>query len=143
MASSEHDIPVQLHVFGLPRRPGTARVRERDSGERTARALKGAGVCVLLAVVSVFLPIAHFVLVPSFLLAAPVVAWRRLGERASLVGLTGTCPRCEAERTFDVKGPFGRDVKTSCPVCSFAIDVETEAGTAAAGAADGDQERAG
>jgi hypothetical protein len=124
MPSVERDVPVRLHVFGLPRMPGVALVRERDPGERTTRALKAAGICVGLAALSVFLPIAHFVLVPGFLLAAPIFAIRRLRERASIVALRGTCPRCQAERTFEAKGAFGPSLRTSCPVCSFAIDVE-------------------
>lgn len=132
MASSERDVPVELHIFGLSRQAGT--VRERDPAERTARALKAAGVCVALAAVSILLPIAHFVLVPGFLVAAPIVALRRLREGASIVGLTGTCPRCDEERSFEAKGAFKPGIRTSCPVCSFAIGVEA-AGSAGAGAA--------
>lgn len=125
MASIEHDVAVQLHIFGMPRRDGTARIRTRDAAERSGRALRAAGACVLLAAVSVLLPIAHFVLVPGFLLAAPIFATRRLRERASIIALTGTCPRCDAPRTFEAKGRFGGSMRTTCATCSFAIDVET------------------
>jgi hypothetical protein len=127
LASIERDVPVQLHVFGLPRAPGMARVREHDSAERAARALKAAGICLGLAALSVFLPIAHFILVPGFLIAAPVFAVRRLGRRASIIALRGTCPRCREERVFEARGAFGPvlHLQTTCPVCSFAIDVET------------------
>ncbi len=125
MASIEHEVPVRLHIFGLPRQDGTARVRTRDAAERGGRALRVAGVCVLLAAVCVFLPIAHFVLVPGFLIAAPIFALRRLREHASIVALTGACPRCVEPRTFEVMGPFGKNVRTTCATCSFAIDVET------------------
>ena len=104
--------------------PGTARLREHDPGERAARALKAAGLCLGLAALSVFLPIAHFVLVPGFLIAAPIFAFRRLRQRASIVSLGGTCPRCGEARTFEAKGALGPGFKTTCPVCSFAIDVE-------------------
>lgn len=132
MASTERDVPVRFHVFGMERTYGIARVRERDPGERSARALRTAGIFLGLAVLSVFIPIAHFVLVPSFLLAAGVFAFRRLRERASVVRLTGVCPRCRQERTFEATGPFKPAMKTTCPVCSFAIDVDaTQAGEAA------------
>ena len=127
MASIENDVPVRLYIFGLPRQEGTARVRTRDAGERTGRAVRAAGVCLGLAALSVLLPIAHFVLVPAFLIAAPILAVRRLRESASIVALTGTCPRCVEPRTFEAKGPFGPDLRTTCAVCSFAIEVETEA----------------
>ncbi len=126
MASIEHDVPVRLHIFGMPRQDGTARVRTRDAAERGGRALRAAGMCVVLAALSVLLPIAHFVLVPGFLIAAPIFALRRLREHASIVALTGTCPRCVEPRRFEAKGPFGKDVRTTCATCSFAIEVETE-----------------
>ena len=126
MASTERDVPVTLHVFGLPDTAGVARVRERDSGDRAVRALQGGGALFGLAVLSVFIPIAHFVLVPGFLVAAGVLALRRLGERTSIVGLTGTCPRCREPRTFDAKGRFRNETRTTCPVCSNAVDVEAK-----------------
>jgi hypothetical protein len=128
MASTERDVPVRFHVFGMERTYGVARVRERDPGERGARALKAAGICLGFAVLSVFIPIAHFVLVPSFLLAGVFFAFRRLRERASLVKLTGVCPRCREERTFEASGAFLPAMKTTCPVCSFSIDVDAGAG---------------
>jgi hypothetical protein len=134
MASNEHDVAVQLHAFGLPRTPGTARVRDHDHGERVARALRAAGLCLGLAALSVFLPIAHFVLVPAFLLAAPIFALRRLHTRASIVGLEGICPRCNENRTFEAKGTFRPGLQATCPVCSFTLDVETDGAGAAAGA---------
>jgi hypothetical protein len=124
MASSERDVPVRLHVFGLPHTPGVARVRERDPGERARRALQAAAIGVGLAAVSVLLPIAHVVLVPGFLIATPFFVVRRLRERASVVALSGECPRCHAMPAYEVQGALRAGLKTSCPACSFAIDVE-------------------
>jgi hypothetical protein len=45
MPSIERSVPVRLHVFGLPRQSAVARVRERDAGERAARAAMAAGTC--------------------------------------------------------------------------------------------------
>ena len=132
MASSEHDVPVRLSIFGMPPREGVARVRRRDAGERTARALRAAGLFLGLAILSVFLPIAHFVLVPGFLLAAPFFAVRRLREHDSIVALRGTCPRCVEPRTFEAGGAMRDHLRPTCPVCSFAIDVEPAAAAAQA-----------
>jgi len=128
MASTERDVSVELHVFGLAATRGIALANPRDPGERTVRALKGGGALFGLALLSIFIPIAHFVLVPGFLIAAVVFALSRMREDASIVALSGTCPRCQEERTFDAKGPFRPETKTTCPVCSFAIDVEVKAG---------------
>ena len=127
MASLERDVPVQLHIFGMPPAPGTVRVREHDHAERVTRAARAAGICLILAAVSVFVPIAHFVLVPGFLIAAPIFALGRLRGRASLVALRGTCPRCREERDFEARGAFRPGIRVSCPMCSFAIDVEFDA----------------
>ena len=128
MASLERDVPVQLHIFGMPAAPGTARVREHDHAERVTRAARAAGICLILAAVSVFLPIAHFVLVPGFVIAAPIFALKRLRGRASLAALRGTCPRCHEERDFEARGAFRPGIQVTCPVCSFTMSVEFEAG---------------
>src|SRR2546430_9100307 len=46
---------------------GTVTIREFNRDERVRRALAGLGKWWGVAIVSVFIPVAHFVLVPSFL----------------------------------------------------------------------------
>ena len=64
-----------------------------------------------------FIPIAHFVLVPTFLLCGIALAVLRLREGRRLVGLRGVCPRCGAEQEFQASGRFDRERDVVCPRC--------------------------
>ena len=49
-----------------------------------------------LALVSVIIPLAHFVLVPAFLLAGPVGAWIISTQVSAVLGGESVCPDCGA-----------------------------------------------
>ena len=86
-------------------------------GRRVGRAVAGFGLFLLLAVVSVFIPAAHFLLVPGFLITAFVVLAVRLGQRAVVVGAKGTCPDCGAEQDLDLPRSWRLPVDTACRSC--------------------------
>jgi hypothetical protein len=70
---------------------------ELSNGQRAARAAKTLMACWALAVGSVLIPMAHFVLVPGFLIAGPLLAANRYGQRATVLGGAGQCPTCDNE----------------------------------------------
>jgi len=109
--------PGTLHLFGFPDVPARVTVERHDSGERTRRALKALGACWGLALVSVIVPIAHFLLVPGFFVLGIVLALQRGREGASVRAVEGHCPRCNAERTFIASGALRSEMKAQCPVC--------------------------
>src|SRR5258708_5675775 len=109
--------PGTLHLFGFPDVPARVTVARHEAGDRTRRALKALGACWGLAVVSVIVPIAHFVLVPGFLALGVVLATRRARETASVRAVEGHCPRCNADRSFIASGPLRPGMKVQCPVC--------------------------
>jgi hypothetical protein len=65
-----------------------------DKPARMRRAVFGLVACWLLAVVSILAPVAHFVLVPGFAIAGPVIAWLRMGQESIIVGAIVDCPAC-------------------------------------------------
>jgi hypothetical protein len=65
----------------------------------------------------VFIPVAHFVLVPAFLLAGLGVALRRAREDRRLILLRGACPRCGAAQEFHPGGRFADGRSFDCPKC--------------------------
>ncbi len=65
--------------------------------QRAARAFKSLGIFWGLAVVTLFIPIAHFVLVPGFFIAGPIVAYRRYGVTETVDKVEGECPTCHEE----------------------------------------------
>jgi len=73
-----------------------------DRSARLRRALKGLAGFWGAMVVSVFLPVAHFVLVPSFLFIGIWQFLRRLKQSEQLRGAHGRCPDCGAEQDFEL-----------------------------------------
>lgn len=73
-----------------------------DRGQRMRRAVKGLAGFWAAMVVSVFLPVAHFVLVPSFFIAGIWQFLRRLKTSEVVGGARGRCPDCGAEQDFEL-----------------------------------------
>ena len=74
--------------------PGELSVLRYSGHERRMRALKRWGLCWLLAVLSLPIFGAHWFLVPGFLIAGPILAYRRYRQHSISVKVTGMCPRC-------------------------------------------------
>ena len=66
------------------------------------RAVKGLAGFWGAMVVSVFIPVAHFVLVPSFFLVGIWQGVRRLKTAELVRGAHGRCPDCGAEQDFEL-----------------------------------------
>ncbi len=111
------DVPASLTAFGASPTRARATIVVQGAGRRVARALAGLGACWGLALASVFIPVAHFVLVPTFAVAGVVVAALRLREDRRLVRVSGTCPRCGTEQEFGAGGRFRNDRALDCPRC--------------------------
>ena len=60
------DVRALLTAFGAAPTRARATIVVQGAGRRMARALAGLGACWGPAVVSIFVPVAHFVLVPTF-----------------------------------------------------------------------------
>ena len=72
----------------------TAHVLDHAHPDRVRRALLGLAACWGAAIAALFLPVLHFVLVPSLLLAGPLLAFARLGEKRTVTRIAGPCPAC-------------------------------------------------
>ncbi|MBC7370861.1 MAG: hypothetical protein H7326_04805 [Bdellovibrionaceae bacterium] len=68
--------------------------------DKTRRALQRFFGFVALAAVSILAPVAHFFLVPAFLIAAPFVAYKAFREDVVLEGTELTCPECNKTSKF-------------------------------------------
>ena len=73
---------------------GEVRVQRWTFVNRLARAAKTLGVLWGLAIVSVIVPVAHFLLVPGLLVAGCIVAFTVARQRSTVLGGEGTCPAC-------------------------------------------------
>lgn len=69
-----------------------------------------------IAALTVLIPIAHFVLVPLFLVAGPVAASIVYKQHATVLGGSGVCPKCNRE--FEIVAAKDRwPLKDLCSAC--------------------------
>jgi len=121
---TEQQRPVSITAFGATPAPGTATIVEQTPGERTLRTLSGIGMFWALALGGLFIPVAHFVLVPAFLIAGIVMGIKRSREDRRLLAVSGACPRCGIEQRFRVGGRFFDGRAFGCPRCHNNLRVE-------------------
>ena len=113
----ETEVPARLVAFGHEPSAVTAIVVVQPPGARLARVLAGLGLFWGVALLCVFIPVAHFILVPTFLLTGIAVAIKRAREDRRLILLRGACPRCGAAQEFRPGGRFADGRSLDCPRC--------------------------
>jgi hypothetical protein len=115
------DAPIRDHAAALeyPGRADAAasvRVRHHDRPGRTVRAARTLAACWGLAIAAVFLPVLHFVL-PALLLLGPALAWSRLHEAHTLLGVRGACPACALALHLKLGQPWRERTILRCDGC--------------------------
>ncbi len=98
-------------------------IEELDGPQRVRRAVRVLGGWWVAAAVCVFVPLAHFVLVPLCLLGGLVAAAVRLNARTRLAGAEGTCPDCGARQPLDLPRALRFPLDIACRDCHRAIRV--------------------
>ena len=109
--------PVLLRGYHGQPTSGSVTIREFDRPERVRRALAGLGKWWGVAVLSVFIPVAHFVLVPSFLAYGAWQFFQRLGTVEMASDARGTCPDCGAEQALDLAARWRAPQPVTCHLC--------------------------
>jgi len=74
---------------------GQLHITTYSQQERTTRAIKMLALMWTFAIITVFIPLAHFVLVPGFLIAGPVIAYKRYQTAEHPSNADGECPTCK------------------------------------------------
>ncbi|MDH5544273.1 MAG: hypothetical protein OEZ43_01705 [Gammaproteobacteria bacterium] len=93
------------------------------SADRTKRAVLSLLACWLIAGVTLFIPIAHFFLVPAFLIAGPVLFFLRIKQDDAKEKAEGTCPNCDQAITVALENTDKLPKRTYCPSCDKAIEI--------------------
>ena len=86
--------PVKISANGQEA-DGNVFIQSFSSKERWMRGLKLLGMLWGMALVSIVIPLAHFVLVPGFLIAGIVTALWISSKESIILGGNGTCPSCQ------------------------------------------------
>lgn len=115
--SRQIEAPATLAIFGAAPTRATLTLIPLSLGWRLARALGVLAACWGAAAVSVFIPVAHFLLVPALAIAGPVWGVLRFREHQRLVRVRGVCPRCRRVQDFAPGGTLARQPTVHCPDC--------------------------
>lgn len=98
--------------------------------ERALRAMKVWGLSWLLALASVPIIVAHWVLVPGFFLAGPIWAYKRYRTPSVPDHVSGRCPMKSEEISVPLEASDRLPMWTHCPVCHASLQfVEREQST--------------
>lgn len=109
-------------------RSGVLYVVRYDKNERMRRSLKTLSLFWALAVASVPIVIAHFVLVPGFLIAGPVLALRKFNVETALEKALAACPACDKELSLALEPADVLPKWTYCPLCNAPLQLTLEGG---------------
>ncbi len=105
--------------------PAVLLVTRFDRGQRTRRAVKALGGFWGAMVVSVFIPIAHFLLVPSFFGIGIYQCLRRLRVQEQVRGVHGACPDCGVEQDFELGSRAAFPQSVQCRSCHRGLTLAT------------------
>lgn len=125
MAKNEqasHDFEIRLAAGGKES-AGIAKAHLWSSTESKKRAWRGLGITWGLAVFSVFLPLAHFFLVPGLLFAGPFVFFWLRKQKGRVLDIQAACPFCQktlAAGGFGIEWPL----RVVCGGCSEPVRID-------------------
>jgi len=113
---------------GFSPQPGHGRVTivAFDRVARWRRALRALGQWWGVAILCVFIPVAHFALVPGFFLFAIYQFFQRLSTPAIGRHARGTCPDCGADQEFELAGRWRVPQLVSCRACRRGLRLTIE-----------------
>lgn len=94
-----------------------------DSKARTLRALKRLGLFWLLALASLPIIGAHWILVPGFFIAGPVAAIMAYNTKEMLDKASGVCPECRESIEVKMEPKEELPKWTYCPKCNKSLHI--------------------
>jgi len=106
-----------LRGFSDPPGPGHCTVVSFDRRARSRRALRALGKWWGIALLSVFIPVAHFLLVPSFFLFGIFMSVQNLGTSELAKDARGVCPDCGTEQSLDLAAKWRVPQQVTCRNC--------------------------
>jgi len=115
--------PVTIRDNDNQTRPGVLNTRHFDQGDSLKRALMKLGLFWLLAVGSLPIIFAHWVLVPGFFIAGPFMAYRAYKVKSTPINIQGACPVCEKEVDIKLDAKDELPKWTYCPHCNAPLNI--------------------
>jgi hypothetical protein len=103
--------------------PATVSVKQHGKPDRVRRAARAWAGCWGAAIVAVFLPVLHFVLVPALLVGGPLYAMVMMREKVTVLGADGDCPACGAAQHPRLKSGASASMEFRCESCRRALSL--------------------
>lgn len=119
--AAKQELAIEIQDDNDNKADGTLYFTAYNPADRTTRAITALVVCWVIAAVTLFIPIAHFFLVPAFLIAGPIVAFSRYRQVDSKEKVEGICPRHNGEISVNLENTDQLPKWTYCPECNGAI----------------------
>lgn len=116
-SSLTYEVPASLSAFGAPPQPARVSVQTPTPGQRLTRAARALATFWAVAAGCVFLPVLHFVLVPTFAVIGLVMGAARLRDGQTVTRVHGECPRCGREQDFASGNRLAASWALDCPAC--------------------------
>ena len=104
-----------------PVREGALSFTQFSSGDRMGKALTVLGMCWGAAGITLFIPIAHFVLVPGFLIAGPVLAMMKYKVDRANDSVDVQCPHCDKTVSIKLDPADKLPLYSYCPDCNTSL----------------------
>lgn len=117
------EAPALLRYPGKEPSAAVVSLRRRNRRDRLVAVVKTWAICWLAAVVAVFLPVLHFILVPALFLGGPFYALSMRNEHTTLLRASGPCPACGATVTHEQKRRAVAAVALRCDACGRALEL--------------------
>lgn len=118
-------LPLRVSGYhGTPTR-ATLMVETFDPSQRARRAAKGLAGFWGAMVVSVFIPVAHFVLVPSLFGIGIWQFFRGLRRHERVRGAHAACPDCGVEQDFELGAGLRFPQGVQCRSCHRGLTIAT------------------
>jgi len=103
--------------------PAMVSVRQHGKPDRLKRAAKAWAGCWGAAIVAVFLPVLHFILVPALLVGGPLYAMVMMREKVTVLGADGNCPACGVPQHPRPKAGASATMAFRCESCRRALEL--------------------
>lgn len=108
---------------GSKSQPATLDIIHYDQKDCMKRALMRLGLFWLLSIGSIPIIIAHWVLVPGFFIAGPIMAVLVYKTKQMTDSAKGTCPSCEEPITVKMEPKDRLPKWTYCPSCNNSLHI--------------------
>ncbi|HUK21698.1 MAG TPA: hypothetical protein VLV45_09095 [Gemmatimonadales bacterium] len=112
-------------LTGYSTRPatGTVQITSFTHEQRARRAFAELGKWWGASLLAVFIPVAHFVLVPAFLVYGAVQCIERWRTAEGASNARATCPDCGHEQVFDIPARWRVPQAVTCRACQRGLEI--------------------